>query len=158
MKKQFNLLFVIAFVLLAYIGCQNSEPEDKSEENPVRVSDTNIGIVGTWQLVDYEPHDFEELPEMILVTKMDFSWSVTTIIQSVAFGELIVRATGNYKVDGNRVTGETIEASVSTGKVETEIPTMGTEIFRGGSVVQIQDNHLIIVYDDGSIARYKKTG
>ena len=150
MKKRFNLLFVIAFVLLAYIGCQNSEPEDKSEENPVRVSDTNIGIVGTWQLVDYEPHD--------LVTKMDFSWSVTTIIQSVAFGELIVRATGNYKVDGNRVTGETIEASVSTGKVETEIPTMGTEIFRGGSVVQIQDNHLIIIYDDGSIARYKKTG
>ena len=91
MKKQFNLLFVIAFVLLASIGCQNSEPEDKSEENPVRVSDTNIGIVGTWQLVDYEPHDFEELPEMILVTKMDFSWSVTTIIQSVAFGKLIIR-------------------------------------------------------------------
>ncbi|MEC8840719.1 MAG: hypothetical protein VX432_03915, partial [Candidatus Poribacteria bacterium] len=82
----------------------------------------------------------------------------TTIIQSVAFGELIVRATGNYKVDGNRVTGETIEVSVSTGKVETEIPTMGTEIFHGESVVQIQDNHLIIVYDDGSIARYKKTG
>ena len=58
MKKRFNLLFVIAFVLIASIGCQNSEPEDKSEENPVRVSDTNICIVGSWQLVDYEPDDF----------------------------------------------------------------------------------------------------
>ena len=95
---------------------------------------------------------------MILVTKIDYSWSVTTTIQSVAFGELVVRAKGNYQVNGNRVTGETLEASVSTGKLETEIPTMGTEVFRGESVVQVQANHLIIVYNDGSIARYKKTG
>lgn len=158
MKVWFNLFFVTVFVLAVYVGCNDSELKPPLEKNPVGVSNNHIDIVGTWQLVDYEPHDFEELPDMVLVTKVDFSWSVTTIIQSAAFGELVVRATGNYEVSGNRVTGNTLEASVNIGRIKTEIPTMGTEIFRGESIVQIQDNHLIIVYDEGSIARYKKTG
>ena len=45
-----------------------------------------------------------------------------------------------------------------TGKRETEIATMGTEDFRGESVVQVQGNNVIIVYNDGSIARHKKAG
>ncbi|HIA66251.1 TPA: hypothetical protein EYN98_09340 [Candidatus Poribacteria bacterium] len=158
MKKRFSLLFAIVLVWVVSIGCSDSELEENSEKNPVRVSDGNIDIVGTWQLVDYEPNDFEKLPEMILVTKSDLSWSVTAIIHSVAFGKLIVRATGNYEVSGNKVMGETIEASVNTGKIKTEIPMIGTEVFRGESVVKIEDGHLIIIYDDGDIARYKKTG
>ena len=158
MKIQSHLLFVIFTVLVICVGCSTSETNFISEGNLVSENDTNIDIVGTWKLVDYEPNDFEKLPEMILVTKIDYSWSVTTTIQSIAFGELVVRAKGYYQVNGNRVTGETLEASVSTGKLETEIPTMGTEVFRGESVVQVQGNHLIIVYNDGSIARYKKAG
>ncbi|MBB14370.1 hypothetical protein CMK22_03810 [Candidatus Poribacteria bacterium] len=158
MKIQSHLLFVIFTVLVICVGCSTSETNFISEGNLVSENDTNIDIVGTWKLVDYEPNDFEKLPEMILVAKIDYSWSVTTTIQSIAFGELVVRAKGNYQVNGNRVTGETLEASVSTGKLETEIPTMGTEVFRGESVVQVQGNHLIIVYNDGSIARYKKAG
>ena len=81
------------------VGCSTSETNFISEENLVSENGTSIDIVGTWQLVDYEPNDFEKLPEMILVTKIDYSWSVTTTIQSIAFGELVVRAKGNYQVN-----------------------------------------------------------
>ena len=65
MKKRFSLFFVIVLVWVVSIGCSDSELEENSEKNPVRVSDGNIDIVGTWQLVDYEPNDFEKLPEMV---------------------------------------------------------------------------------------------
>ena len=65
MKIQSHLLFVIFTVLVICVGCSTSETNFISEGNLVSENDTNIDIVGTWKLVDYEPNDFEKLPEMI---------------------------------------------------------------------------------------------